>query len=295
MDNRGTKDEVGAIIEMSPFRCCMWSLHDRLEEYLTEETCKAELGSFEKNGQLVPVLGRALHGNPDFDVELIFGARRLFVAKTLNRPIKIQIRAMGDREAILAMDVENRHRKDVSPYERGISYARWLRSGHFNSQDEIAQALKVSSAQISRLLKLARLPSVVVGAFASPTDICEGWGSDLVDMWDDPNTKPQVARRARSIGAMPVRPTAQDVYRSLVSLSPLKRRRSGTRDEVVSDGRGTPLFRVRPQQKWIAVLLPREHCGEHHLQAIKQAITSVLEVMPLRSRSPDLAISAEAT
>src|SRR5579862_455650 len=111
---------MNTIVEVNPFRCCMWSLHDRLEDYLTEDTCKAELESFEKHGQLVPALGRPLHGNPDFDIELIFGARRLFVAKLLNRPLRVQVRAMNDREAILAMDVENRHRKDISPYERGL-------------------------------------------------------------------------------------------------------------------------------------------------------------------------------
>src|SRR5687768_17678353 len=173
------------ILAVDPFRVRMWSLHDRSEQHVNEESCKAEIESFWKHGQLVPALGRALRGDPDHDIELVYGARRLFVARHLNKPLLLDVREMSDREAIVAMDIENRQRKDVSPYERGVSYARWLRSGHFASQDQIARALQISGAQISRLLKLAKLPSVVVSAFATPLDILETWGLALAEAWAD--------------------------------------------------------------------------------------------------------------
>jgi hypothetical protein len=58
MDCAAVDEEVW----VDPFRCRMWSLHDRMEEYLNEETCRAEIQSFLKNGQLIPVLGRRLRG-----------------------------------------------------------------------------------------------------------------------------------------------------------------------------------------------------------------------------------------
>jgi hypothetical protein len=67
----------------------------------------------------------------------------------------------SDREAVIALDVENRHRKDISPYERGTSYKRWLELGHFKCQKELARALEISPSQVSRMLKLAQLPAVV--------------------------------------------------------------------------------------------------------------------------------------
>ena len=70
-----------SVIYVNAFRCQMWALHDRLEDYVTAASCKAEIESFQKHGQLVPALGRALKGNPDYDIELIYGARRLFVAR----------------------------------------------------------------------------------------------------------------------------------------------------------------------------------------------------------------------
>src|SRR5690242_15233583 len=99
---------------VSPFRCRMWDLHDRLEGELDEAGCRDEIESMRKHGQLVPVLARALRGDPDYDFELIYGARRLWVARHLNRPVEVEVREMTDREAIIAMDVENRQRKDLS-------------------------------------------------------------------------------------------------------------------------------------------------------------------------------------
>src|SRR5262245_57838727 len=141
-----------SIVSVNPFRCRMWALHDRLETHVTEDTCRAEIESISKHGQLVPVLGRPLRQDPDYEVELIYGARRLFVARLINQPLLVELRELSDRDAIVAMDVENRLRQDISPYERGRSYARYLQSGFFKSQDEIARSLKISASQVSRLL-----------------------------------------------------------------------------------------------------------------------------------------------
>ncbi len=120
-----------SVILMDPFRCRMWDLHDRFEAAITEQSCKAEIESFQRHGQLVPVLGRPIRGDPQHEVELIYGGRRLFVARHLNKQILVEMRPMTDREAIVAMDIENRQRLDISPFERGFSYTRWLRMGLF--------------------------------------------------------------------------------------------------------------------------------------------------------------------
>jgi hypothetical protein len=93
---------------MNPFRCRMWDLHDRLEAYISEASCRGEIASFSTHGQIVAVLARPLHGDPDYDVELITGARRLFVARHLNQPLAVDMRALSDKDALIAMDTENR-------------------------------------------------------------------------------------------------------------------------------------------------------------------------------------------
>jgi len=268
-----------AVVSVNPFRCRMWSLHDRLESVITEESCRAEIDSFSKHGQFVPVLGRPLRGDPLHEVELIYGARRLFVACHINKPLVVELReGMSDRDALVAMDVENRQRVDISAYERGQSYARWLREGHFRSQDDIARALKVSPSQVSRLLKIARLPTVVVSAFNSPVDICEGWGLDLIVALNDPLRREQTIRRARAVGAAGIRPAAAEIYRQLLGASLQGRKvRPKACDEIVKDGRGAPLFRIRHQTHSIAIVLPLERVSEKSLEKIRWSLRCLLQ------------------
>lgn len=266
-----------SIVSINPFRCRVWELSERLESQVTEESCKVELESFSRHGQLVPVLGRPLRGDPSFSVEIVCGARRLFVARHLNVPLLVEVREMSDREAIISMDIENRQRADLSPYERGQSYTRWLRAGQFSSQDEIARVLKVSASQVSRLLKLARLPPVIVDAFDSPTQICEAWGLELIEALDDPERRAATIRNARAIGRLSPRPSAEEVHRLLLS-APARGRRPAplAHDEVVKAENGTPLFRIRHQRSSIAVLLPVERVSAATLESLRHAITVVL-------------------
>lgn len=252
--------------------------HDRMEQHVDENSCKTEIESFVKHGQLVPALGRPLRGEADYDVELIYGARRLFVARHLNKPLLVELRQMSDSAAIVAMDIENRHRLDLSPYERGRSYVTWLRAKMFDSQDDLARALKISPSQVSRLIKLAMLPSVVVAAFRSPGEIRESWACDLADALDDPQRRGQTCARARSISAMPVRPEAKEVLRQLLIASvPGRKLKPPRHDEVVTDRHGKPLFRIRRLATSIALVLPCERVATHQLARIRTAVATVLD------------------
>lgn len=297
MEERRPRHEAqaGDTILVNAFRCRMWALQERLDDYVTEESCKAEIESFALHGQLIPALGRRVHGEPEYDFELIYGARRLFVARHLNQPLAIRLRDISDRDALIAMDIENRHRVDISPYERALSYARWLRAGHFQSQDEIARAIQVSASQVSRLLKLARLPSVIVAAFARPLDILEGWGLDLANAWEDPQRRKALAARARQVAALNPRPPARDIYEGLISTIGLPRRaRSLRHDEVILSARGKPLFRVRRQHKSISLSFPVEKLSVRALEKIKSSVTEILETeFPSRADAPLLSSRGE--
>ncbi len=266
------------VVAMSPFRCRMWALHDRLETTISEESCREEIASFNKHGQLIPVLGRPLKGDPTHEVELIYGARRLFIARHLGIDLQVEMREIGDRDAIIAMDIENRLRSDISPYERAISYASWLRGGLFQSQDDVARALKTSASQVSRLLKLARLPSVVVDAFSSPRDIREVWGLEISECLDDPERRKNVIRVARAIAAMNPRPCGAEVHRQLMTSSVSgRRRRAAERDHVITDSSGAPRFRIRRLRSAVALLMPAENISEAVLAAVTQQVLDVLQ------------------
>lgn len=273
----GDGGRLGSGVEVNPFRCRVWHLHDRLEEHITEESCREEIKSFLDHGQLVPVLGRPLRNDPSHDVEIIYGARRLFVARHINKPLLVDLRQLSDRDAFIAMDLENRQRRDISPYERGLSYGRWLRLGYFESQDDIAETLGVSASQISRLLKLTKLPSVIVDAFPNVAEICEAWGLHLADILEAPETMRAAIQTARLIAQTTPRPPARDVYRRLLrSATQGKKLRRSERDRVIKGPDGVPLFRVRQQVDSVSLILPFERLSESVLERIQNAVTSIL-------------------
>lgn len=265
-------------VTANPFRCRMWELHDRLENHVTEHSCTVEIRSIASHGQLIPALARALKGDPDYDYELIYGARRLFVARHLNIGILLEVREMSDTEAIVAMDIENRHRKDISVYERGMSYARWLRSGFFSSQEELARKLKNSPAAVSRALKLASLPSVIVNAFADATEIRESWGVSLADALEDPKARARLIAAARTIRTAKDTLNPEQVYRTLISAS-LPGRKSGhsPADEVVRDSTGSLLFRVKHQRHSIAFVFPLQKLPPRAYDSVRRALLGVLQ------------------
>lgn len=273
-----------SITMMNPFRCRMWEFHDRLEAHISEATCRAEIASFTAHGQFVAVLGRSLKGNASHDVELITGARRLFVARHLNKPLAVEMRTLSDKEALIAMDTENRLRKDITPYERALSYSRWLRSGYFNSQDDIARALKISPSQVSRVLKLAQLPAVVVEAFDNPTEIRENWGRRLLSKLEEPGARQALIDTARSIVAQKDRPPVKDVYRQLLTASAKGRRLKPRHHDVVVRGEnGATLFRIRHQRDAVALVLPLESVAERTLRDISDAVAGILQAASVQA------------
>lgn len=270
-------DENRTLVSVNPARCRVWKGHSRVASTVNEISCEDEIGSFLEHGQLIPVLGRRLHNDPEHDIELICGTRRLFVARFLQRPLLVELRDLTDKEAAIALDTENHKRKDLSPYERGMCYARWLRAGHFHSQDDIAKALNISPSQVSRLLSLARLPSVIVGAFESGGDICERWGLDIADAIQDPERRKSIIQRAREIGTRP-RSTAGEVFRHL--LTPTRRgrrRKSLASDRVIRSEDGIPILRIRQHRSLIAMTLPIALVTDEVQERIQHEVASILD------------------
>jgi ParB family chromosome partitioning protein len=280
MQNRNshvTPRSSATAVHVDPFRCRVWELHDRLEDYLTEKSCCEEIESFAKHGQIVAALGRRLKQDPGFDVEIICGARRLFAARHLNRPLLVELRELTDLEALIAMDLENRQRKDVSPYERGISYAKWLRKGFFQSQEELARVVQVSASQVSRLLKIARLPAVVLSAFEQPTQVQENWGLELYEAWEDASRRELLTRRARALAGTRAKESPETIFRQLMAPSGAARsRRRARRDSIVRIG-SHQVVRIRRLRKYVSILVPCETATDSLIGAVAQSVAAVLE------------------
>lgn len=268
--------DSGSFVTADPFRCRAWDLNDRIEEHVTEESCRAEIESIQRDGQLVPVIGRVLEGDPDFDIEVICGTRRLFIARHLKIPLRVEVRELTDREAAVAVETENTLRKQTSPYERGMWLARLLRQDLYRSQDEMARELSLTPTQVTRLLKFAELPAMIIGAFASPHDILESWAVELHKAWGDERRK-LLTERARALGNQTPRPPAVSVYERLLASrgTAVRRGRRGT-GRVVKSPSGEPLLRLERQRKDVVLRIPNSLIDAGTEKAVTQAVVAVL-------------------
>jgi len=255
----------------------MWEMHDRMSENIDRASCAALIDSIQKHGQKHPVLARAPERPDDFEYELIYGARRLFAAQHLGIDLLVDVRELDNRTSLIEMDVENRVRADISPYERGRSYQRWLSAGYFKSQTDMAKALGVSDSQVSRLLRYAELPAVVVAAFGSPHDIREEWAVVLAKMCAEPKTRALLTQRARNLSNLPRQGSDQVVFdtlrngRGIHGALP-----SRSRDEVMRDARGKPLYKVRFKTRAVHLILPRERVTIPMLRELNEHLEAIL-------------------
>lgn len=278
---KALQSDLGSFVTADPFRCRIWEFNDRIEEYVTEDSCRAEIASVARDGQLVPVVGRLLKDDPEFDIEIIYGARRLFVARHLKVSIRVEIRDLSNRQAAVAIETENCLRKQTSPYERGMWLAKLLRQGIYQSRDEMAKDLRISPTQVTRLLKFAQLPALVIAAFPSPHDILESWAVELHKAWTDEHRRRLLTDRCRSLGATSPPPPAASAYETLVACpSSGGRSRPRSKRRIVKTPDGATVFRFERQRKDVVIRIPNALVDAIIEKELTQVIAAVLSRQP---------------
>jgi ParB/RepB/Spo0J family partition protein len=248
-----------------------------LVDQLDQAACGSLTASIEEHGQKQPVLGRKIRAPDKYEVELVYGARRLFAAQQLGIDLLVEVRDIDDRSALVEMDIENRVRDDISPYERGLSYKRWLVAGYFRNQVEMAKSLAVSEAQVSRLLRYADLPAVVVAAFASGRDIREEWAVSLAKRCKDPEKRNGVIRRARALSESIKVSSPQIIFDELTRDRSRSAVKAQLHDKVVRSSQGLPLLRVAYRAKTVHFIVERERLIGTMLDVIAARIKDTLD------------------
>lgn len=157
-------------------------------------TLKAEIET--AGGNVQPIRVRPLVDAPG-EFEIVFGHRRHQACLQLGIPVSAIVDEANDKELFQAMDRENRAREDLSPYEQGEMYRRALDEGLYPSLRSLASELGVDPGNASKAISIARLPSEILAAFESPTQIQYRWGQELIAaMQKDPEG---VMSRAKAI------------------------------------------------------------------------------------------------
>jgi ParB family chromosome partitioning protein len=160
---------------VDPARCRIWEHHNRVYTDLNDNNCRDLIDSLIAQGkQDIPAIVRRVRDIEGTDYEVICGARRHWSISWLranNYPdykFLIEVRHLTDEEAFRLSDLENRHRRDISDYERALDYRRAVDLFYDGNQRRMAERLKVNDAWMSRYLEIANLPPTVLEAFGSP-------------------------------------------------------------------------------------------------------------------------------
>lgn len=151
----------------------------------------------------------------EVEFEIIYGHRRHQACLELGIPVRAQIEDATEHMLFVAMELENRSRKDLSPWEQGMFYAKALDKGLYPSARQLAEAIRRDSSDVGKALSLARLPAAVVAAFASPLEIQFRWAKPLNDAHQaDPDG---LITRAKAIAAYGRRQSAGSVLQQLIA------------------------------------------------------------------------------
>lgn len=113
--------------------------------------------------------------------EIVFGHRRHRACLELGIPVLSMVEVVDEHALFVAMERENRARKDLSAWEQGMMYARALDAGLYASNRQLSAAIGRDLGDVGKALALARLPKAVVDAFASPLDLQFRWAKLLND------------------------------------------------------------------------------------------------------------------
>jgi ParB family chromosome partitioning protein len=191
---------------LDPARVRVWAGNARVQAQLTEASCHDLIDSIiAEGGQKVPVVVRRLEGDGHHDYELIAGTRRHFAISWLRAhsypDVKLlaQVADLDDEAAFRLADIENRARKDISDIERARNYAAALESHYGGKAVRMAERLKVSKGWLSKMLKAATIPDVVLLSFADWRELTLNPAYKLAVALDDKGRTKAIQAVAKAI------------------------------------------------------------------------------------------------
>ncbi|MHB8478784.1 MAG: ParB/RepB/Spo0J family partition protein [Steroidobacteraceae bacterium] len=247
--------------------------------------------SLAAHGQETPIRVRPVKDALPFEFEIVSGHRRhaacLALDASTNKGFSIlaivDAAAADTRELVLKMYRENADRQDLSPYETGSMFKRWLEAGIFPTQEAISAATGQSKQNVGRYLALASLPDCILTAFRDPRRMSLRWSSDLAGA---------AAARGRELEAVTEAlakrspaPSPEEVFAELMAAAP-KRRSPVIRAESIKDG-GRVLFQLSAHDGRYGIRLAK-HIDKQLRKQLRQDLKEWLRAW-LKERAPGAA------
>lgn len=127
-------------------------------QHFREEELATLTESVRKEGVLMPILLRPI-GEQRY--EIIAGERRWRASQAAGLPdIPAIIREASDQQALEFAIIENEQRDDLTAIESAAAYQQLMQEFSY-TQQQVAESIGISRAQVSNIIRLLQLPSVV--------------------------------------------------------------------------------------------------------------------------------------
>ncbi|HQC97708.1 MAG TPA: ParB/RepB/Spo0J family partition protein [Aquabacterium sp.] len=209
-------EDAKIVVRLDPqkIRDSRWRNRD-LRSFETPEfrTLKEEIQR--SGGNVQPVKVRRLLDSDEY--EIVYGRRRTRACLELGLPVSAVIEDLSEQQAYMEMYRENVAREALTPWEQGVMYDDALTQGLFPSLRRLAEALGISSGNVTVARKLAHLPKEIVDAFPSPLDLQFRWALPLEEsLQKDPQ---RVLRLADEFAKTNPRPPAKVVFEQLTGVA----------------------------------------------------------------------------
>lgn len=208
--------------------------------------------------------------------EIVYGHRRHRACLELGIPVLAMVEQVNEQDLFVAMERENRSRKDLSAWEQGMMYARALDAGLYASNRQLAGAIGRDLGDVGKALSLARLPKAVVDAFSSPLDLQFRWAKLLNDAQQkDPDG---LMARAKALAARAEPLTPKQVLERLLDLDEPARGQRGA-EHVIQNERERVAVVTTDEQGRTVVRFERQ-LTEAQRGALADAIRQFLGLAP---------------
>lgn len=247
---RSERDTGMVLLRLDPKQIARTEFANRHELSLSEqdEAFQQLKASIREHGQDTPIRVRPASAGAALPYELVEGHRRHAACLALDAEreggflilARLDAAASDSRDLVLKMYRENAEREDLSPYETGRMFQSWIAAKVFARQGELAKAVGLSDAVVSRYMQIASLPDEVLAAFVDPRSIALRWMSELALALKE--RRDQVIAKAVDVAGRSPRPSPDQVLRELIA-KPATKRPSPSREETVKI-KGKVAFRI---------------------------------------------------
>lgn len=170
------------VIELEPDQIEDSFVSDRLAH--SDQQFQELVDAMRVRGQDSPILVRP-HPTKDGIYQIAFGHRRAKAARLLGRPVRAVVKALTDRDHVIAQGQENSARADLSFLERA-TFAGELESRGFD-RETIMAALSIDKTTVSKMLSVVnRIPKAVRAAIGPALAIGRDRWHELATRFDEP-------------------------------------------------------------------------------------------------------------